>query len=136
MLSGADFPKDMPQQIAKEIFLHGIVSGKAGATVESIIKILDGLSLPTIQQLESGNILRRLVISLQRASKTPFHFENVIEESAADMAAACVLIFLAGLVAKDKVHPKISLNYWFFFSSADGSDDLRPYAKFSIRVNK
>jgi len=136
MLSWSDFPKDLPDRIVKEIYGHGIMSGKPAGTVASIIAILERFSQVTIQDLENGSLLKRLGIGLQKAAKNTFHFESVTEEAAADMAAACVLIFLAGLAAKDKVHMKTAFNYWHNFPAANGITENRPYVKASIAITK
>jgi len=135
MLSGTDLTKEIAKRISDKIFLHGIVSGKAGAGADSFVTILDGLSRVTLKQLETEPILKRLVLALQRAARLPFHFDSVVEEAAADMAAASSLVCLAGLAARDKATPKISIDYSHFFASA-GGDDLRPYVKLSILVAK
>jgi hypothetical protein len=134
MLNDVDFTKELPERIVKDIFLHGLASGKAGGTVDSIVRALDSFSLVTISHLETTDILKRLNLSLQRAARNTFFFDSVVEEAAPDMAAASVLVFLAGLAAKDRVNPKISINYSFFFPSA--TDDLRPYTKLTIQVVK
>jgi hypothetical protein len=136
MLSGADFTKELSQRITEKIFIHGIVPGKAGAPAESIVTILDGLSRVTLKQMETETILKRLVLALQRAARMPFYFDSVMEEAAADMVAASVLICLAGLAARDKAKPKISIDYSFFFPAIGGVDDLRPYVKLTILVVK
>jgi len=131
ILSGTGFAKDFPQRVVKEIYLHGIVSGKAGQTVDAIAAALERLSTTTITELESGNLLRRLVTAIQRAAHERFHFDTFPEEAAADMSAACSVIFLAGFMAKNSAVPKISYNYWYRFDRGP-MDENRDYVKITI----
>lgn len=136
MLSGADLPKDFPKRVVNKIGQRGIVAVKpASSLVDSIGRILDGLSHLTISQIETGTHLRRLVMSLQQAARKTYHFDSVIEEAAADMAACCVLIFLAGLAAKGSSRPQINLNYKFNFKSGTWTE-TRNYVKVSVVVSK
>lgn len=130
------FAKDFPQRVVKEIFLRRIVSGKPGPTVDAIAAILDSLSLVSISQLESGSLLRRIVAALQRAGKETFLFETVFEEAAADMSAACAIIFLAGFIAKNNAEPRIDFNYWHKFNLSPGVLEERPFVKISISAGK
>lgn len=130
------FAKDFPQRVVTEVFTRRVVPGKPGPTVDAIAAVLDNLSLATISQLESGNLLRRLVRALQRAGKVPFLFETVFEEAAADMSAAIATVFFAGFMAKNNAAPRIDFNYWHKFSSSSGFTEERPYVKISISAGK
>jgi len=128
--------KDFPQRLVKDVFAHGIVSGKAGDAVDGLVKTLERFSLATITELETGNLLRRLVSALQRAGQQRFHFDTVAEEAAVDAAAACTMVFLAGAMAKNNAEPRIAFNYWHNFSFPDGSTETRRFVKVSITAGK
>jgi hypothetical protein len=136
MLSVQGFAKDFPQRVVKEIFTRRIVPGKPGPTVDALAAILDNFSLVTIPQLEGGNLLRRIVAGLQRAGKATFHFETIFEEAAADMSAACAIVFLAGFMAKNNAEPRVDFNYWHKFSMSPGVLEERPFVKISISAGK
>ena len=137
MLYMQGFAKDFPQRIVKEMFLHKLVTGTPkGSTVESIAAVLDHFSLAKIFQVETPPFLRRLVTALQKAGRASFHSDTVFEEAAADMSAACTIIFLAGFMAKNNAEARIVFNYWHEFSRAGGVTERRPYVKISISAGK
>lgn len=136
ILSWNDPPKELGERLVKEASMHGIIPAKTRNTADAIAEILDRVSQSTIQELEAGSFLRRIHVSLQRAAKTPFHFETVSEEAAADTAAACLLIFLAGINAKNKLRVKTTFNYWYRFGRSQGMTENRNYVKISVNISK
>jgi hypothetical protein len=137
MLYMQGFAKDFPQRMVREIYLHKLATGTpAGSTVDSLAAILDHFSLAKIYQVETPPFLRRLVTALQKAGRASFQFDTVFEEAAADMSAACAIIFLAGFMAKNNAEARIVFNYWHEFSRGAGVTESRPYVKISISAGK
>ncbi len=85
-----------------------VLSAKSETVNGAFIEILERLSLADIQVLEDGRLLNRLLAVIQRALGTHTYSESLMEDAARDMAVACVILFLAGLMNKDKVRPEIS----------------------------
>lgn len=84
-----------------------IVSTKSNTTNDALIEILERLSLVSLKVLETGSLLNRLLAAIQRSVITHSYSEKLAVDPAHDMAAACVLLFLAGLIHKDNVQPTI-----------------------------
>ena len=87
-----------------------IVATKEQSKTKITIEILRRLALVDIKALETGNGLNRLLAIIQRATITHFYDENMMKEPAHDMAAACVILFLAAAVDKNGVAPNISFD--------------------------
>ncbi|MEP7076588.1 MAG: hypothetical protein ABI878_12345 [Acidobacteriota bacterium] len=136
ILSWSDLAAGLDERIVKEVSTHGITKGKANTTADAVADILERLSQATMQELEAGSFLRSLHVSLQRAAKTPFHFETVAEEAAADTAAASLLIFLAGITGQNKLKVKTTFNYWHHFGRPQGVTENRNYVKISVNISK
>jgi len=110
-----------------------IVSTKSNTTNDAVVEILERLSMVEIKVLETSSLLNRLLAAIQRAFGTHSYSENLMVDPAHDMAAACVILFLAGLMEKDKIQPTI-----MFRSSSFGcSGNVKhSFSKILIDVNK
>jgi hypothetical protein len=78
-------------------------------------------------------MLNRLLAAIQRAFPTHSYSENLMIDPVHDMAAACVILFLAGIMKKDKVQPTIS----FRPTSSNCSAGIKQFfSRIVINVNK
>jgi len=107
-LMQGNLPKDFPSRIVEPLWDEGMRT-KSDTSAGAIVTILERLSRIDIKELETGIILNPLLAALQRASLSDnfSYSEKAMEDAAPDMTGACVLLFVAGLMAKDKVKPKI-----------------------------
>lgn len=110
-----------------------VVSAKSETVNDLAVEILYRLSLVDIKVLEEGRLLNRLLAAIQRAVGTNSYSESLMEDAVHDMAAACVVLFLAGLMHKDKVQPTIMFRPWSYKCSGNLSHN---FSKILIDVNK
>lgn len=113
----ANFAKYMVNDIDDEI-----VSTRSATINDSFADILERFSMVDIKGLEEGKFLNRFLAIIQRAFATSSYSENMMTEPAHDMAAACFILFVGGLMKKDKANPTITFrSSSYLCSSGRGS---------------
>ncbi len=122
------FVKHLVEDIQDEV-----VSTKSNKTSDVIVEVLERFSRVTIKVLEESSLLNQLLAAIQRALGTSSYSENLMVDAAHDMAAACVILFLAGLIQKDKVQPTIMFPSASFGCSGNVKQQ---FSKILIDVNK
>jgi len=106
-------PVDFPARVANEVHTFLWLNTKAKTTVDKLVAALERLLMKNIQVLENDSILLLLLKALGRALDYPITI-HAVEDAAPDMAAACALLFIAGLMAKDNAKPTVSFGYLSF----------------------
>ncbi len=101
-------PVDFPSKLIDELKTVPNVIVRNGVPIyKSLASVLDRFVTLNIDQLESGNFLNSLLLAIGKALGM-ITSNEIVEDTTPDMAAACTLIFLAALKAKDNAKCSVS----------------------------
>lgn len=94
-------PPDFPEQLVKELnFVPGL-STIARTTEDALVASLRRISTLDIRELERGQLPKDLLNAIAAALQVTLPL-NPVEDLLPDVAAACVFLFVAGLMARDR----------------------------------
>jgi hypothetical protein len=102
-------PKDFPTKLVDQLRMVPSLGGIGGITVaQSLARAIDRCVTINIDMLESGTFLNSLLHAIANAFNR-ITATDMVEDAAPDMAAACTILFLAALQAKDNAKITVSL---------------------------
>ena len=101
-------PKDLPTKLVDQLKTVPSLEGiNAGSAAQSIARALDRCVTINIDQLETGTFLNSLLHAIAQTFNR-ITATDMVDDAAPDMAAACTLLFLAALIAKDNAKCTVS----------------------------
>ncbi|MEZ5428625.1 MAG: hypothetical protein R2747_20430 [Pyrinomonadaceae bacterium] len=132
----------IPMKVDRPGFLNRVVGDVRDEVINTrseklndlAVEILEQLSTVDLKRLEEGKLLNRFLAVIQRAFPSHSYSESLMTDPTHDMAAACVILFLAGLMKKDNVQPEIMFDS--FKLGCDKGNARRTFSRVYISVNK
>lgn len=95
-----NLPSDFPARVVNEINKIARLQTGGKTPADSIAIALERIAMINITELETGLLLNPLLSALNVAISGAT-LSQAMDDAAPDMAAACVLLLIAGLMAKD-----------------------------------
>lgn len=102
-------PADFPKQLMKAIGQFPVLPASQAATPEAFGKILERFTTVNTVELEKGALLKSLISALSQVINGYGNSSDLMEDAPVDAAAACSLVMIAALMAKDKSKPIVTM---------------------------
>ena len=109
-LADGNLAQGFPERLAQNVTKVQGLGVKANSTAATLAAVLDRLVTLNIERLEQKTVLNPLLLAIGSALGDSTQYTDPTDDPVPDMAAACAILAVGGLMARDRATPTVTLS--------------------------